>query len=393
MKSKKLACIMLSLAFASACLLGLASCSIKSGLTGGVAATVNGEKIMEDDVTEYIENFRKNNGLEDDEAWASWMEASGYTPETIREQVIDNMKDTELIKQAAQEKGITVSKADIDASVEAARSNFESDEAWESALAAAGMTEESYRESIEVPMLQKQLQEAVLEENAPEPATDEEVVNYLAQYAPLFDGAKRSSHILFKAGDEALAEEVLGRINSGELDFADAAKQYSTDTVSAEKGGDVGWDQLNTFVAEYTDALAGLEEGQVSGLVTSDYGIHIIKCTEVFTAPETVTSIDQVPSELAEYVRGVVDDNLKSSAYNDWLSEFVEKADVKINDMPEGLPYDVAISDDAAEGGEEASDAAGDGADDGDDTDDAAAADDAATDEGSAQEESEKEEK
>ena len=42
MKSKKLACIMLSLAFASACLLGLASCSIKSGLTGVVAATVNG---------------------------------------------------------------------------------------------------------------------------------------------------------------------------------------------------------------------------------------------------------------------------------------------------------------------------------------------------------------
>ena len=128
----------------------------------------------------------------------------------------------------------------------------------------------------------------------------------------------------------------------------------------------------------------------MSGLVTSDYGIHIIKCTEVFTAPETVTSIDQVPSELAEYVRGVVDDNLKSSAYNDWLSEFVEKADVKINDMPEGLPYDVATADDAAEGGEEASDAADDGADG---ADDAASADGAATDEGSAQEESEKEEK
>lgn len=390
MKSKKLACVMLSLAFAFACLFGLASCSIKSGLTGGVAATVNGEKIMEDDVTEYIENFRKNNGLEDDKAWASWMEASGYTPGTIREQVIDSMKETELIKQAAKEKGITVSKADIDASVEATRSNFESDEAWESALAAAGMTEESYRESIEVPMLQKQLQEAVLEENAPEPATDEEVVSYLAQYAPLFDGAKRSSHILFKAGDEALAEEVLGRINSGELDFADAAKQYSTDTVSAEKGGDVGWDQLNTFVAEYTDALANLGEGQVSGLVTSDYGIHIIKCTEVFTAPETVTSIDQVPSELTEYVRGVVDDNLKTAAYNDWFSEFVEKADVKVNDMPEGLSYDVATADDAAEDGAGGSDAAADNADSSeassDDAaiDESASADDAATTEGAA---------
>lgn len=387
MKSKKLACVMLSLAFASACLLGLASCSIESGLTGGVAATVNGEKIMEDDVTEYIENFRKNNGLEDDEAWASWMEASGYTPETIREQVIEMYESKELVKQAAQEEGITVSKADVDASVESTRANFDSDEAWENALATAGTTEEEYREEIELSMLQQQLQEKVLEENAPEPATDEEVVEYLAQYAPLFDGAKRSSHILFSSGDEAQATDVLNRINSGELDFAEAAKQYSTDTASAENGGDVGWDQLSTFVSEYTEALADLEEGQVSGLVTSDYGIHIIKCTEVFTAPETVTSVDQVPAELTEYVRGIVDDNLKTSAYNDWYNSFVEKADIQVNDMPEGLSYDVAGSDDAGEDGQGSSDAA---ADEAVSTD--SAADDGAAEE-AAGEGSEKEEK
>ena len=63
-------------------------------------------------------------------------------------------------------------------------------------------------------------------------------------YATAYDGAKRSSHILFNTGDEATAQDVLDRINSGELDFAEAAKEYSQDTGSAENGGDVGWDKL-----------------------------------------------------------------------------------------------------------------------------------------------------
>lgn len=48
----------------------------------------------------------------------------------------------------------------------------------------------------------------------------------------------------------------------------------------------MGWDKTSSFVQEYTDALSGLEKDQVSGLVTSSYGIHIIKCTDVYNAPK-----------------------------------------------------------------------------------------------------------
>ena len=92
--------------------------------------------------------------------------------------------------------------------------------------------------------------------------------------------------------DQATAQEVLDKINSGELDFADAAQQYSQDEGSKADGGNVGWDKLTSFVDEYQTALDGLEKDQVSALVTSTYGIHIIKCTDVFTAPDEVTSID-----------------------------------------------------------------------------------------------------
>ena len=115
--------------------------------------------------------------------------------------------------------------------------------------------------------------------------TDEEVLEYAKTAVASYDGAKKSPISLFDADDKETAQSVLDQINSGELDFAEAAKEYSTDTGSAADGGDVGWDKLTTFVDEYQDALDSLEVGQVSGLVESDYGYHIIKCTEEFTAP------------------------------------------------------------------------------------------------------------
>ncbi|MDE8704020.1 peptidylprolyl isomerase, partial [Adlercreutzia equolifaciens] len=94
------------------------------------------------------------------------------------------------------------------------------------------------------------------------------------------------------ASDEDLAQEVLEKLQSGELDFATAAESYSKDTGSAAVGGNVGWDKLTSFVTEYTTALNELEKGEISGLVTSSYGIHNIQCTDVFEAPEELTKMD-----------------------------------------------------------------------------------------------------
>ena len=93
---------------------------------------------------------------------------------------------------------------------------------------------------------------------------------------------------------------MLDKINAGELDFATAAESYSKDTASAAEGGNVGWDRLSNLVTEYTTALADLNKGDVSGLVTSTYGIHIIQCTDVFEAPEELTSLDQLPTEFQD---------------------------------------------------------------------------------------------
>ena len=122
-------------------------------------------------------------------------------------------------------------------------------------------------------------------------------------YVSSFDNAKRSSHILFSAEDEATAQSVLDQINAGTLDFVEAVQEYSTDSAAKAKDGDVGWDKLSSFDTAYQEALDGLEKDQVSGLVTSSFGIHIIKCTDVYTAPEELTSTDQIPAEFVEQRR------------------------------------------------------------------------------------------
>lgn len=307
----------------------------------GVAATVNGTEIGEKAITTYIENFRIQGALEDDSAWAQWLVDNDYTVDDIRSQVIDYYASQQLLRQAAEENGVTVNSEEVDSQIETMRGYYNSDEEWEEALKSVGMTEASYRSTLELSILENGLKEKVATVTEP---TDEEMLQYAQMYASAYDGAKKSSHILFNSDDEATAQEVLDKINAGELDFAEAAKEYSQDSGSAENGGNVGWDKMTTFVDEYQTALDGLEKDQVSGLVTSSYGIHIIKCTDVFTAPEEVTSTDQIPSEFVDSIKSSLEEQSKDDSFNEWYQNYKDSADIQINDKPEGLSYDVDLT-------------------------------------------------
>jgi foldase protein PrsA len=283
-------------AAAAACVLALAGCGSSDGMTGGVAATVNGTDIAEDQVTNYIQDLRSSQNVSSEEDWANWLNSSGYTPESLREAVINMYVTQELEKAAAADAGVEVTDEEVDAVVESMRSNYDSDEAWQNALSSAGLTEESYRENVYQPMLEEKLLDAVLDEKDTK-ADDDTVLSYLQMYASSLDGMKRSSHILFAADDKKTAQKVLDELNNG-ADFAELAKEYSTDSGSAQNGGDVGWSGLNSFVDAYSDALDKLKEGETSGLVTSEYGIHIIRCTDIWNAPDEIKKLSDAPDEL-----------------------------------------------------------------------------------------------
>ncbi len=327
----------------AACCLALAGCSgTNYGYTGGVAATVNGSEIQEDTITKYIQDFRTSSDLTSDDDWGNWMSENSFDPSTVRDQVVDYYVEIELKKQACEEKGITVDDSQVDEQIDKIKANYDSDDAWKEALSSAGLTEDQYRESVAAGLRDQALEEAVAGDSAT--ADDASVLNMLNTYYTMFNGAKKSSHILFASSDTEKAQEVLDQINAGTLDFAEAAKQYSTDTTSAEDGGNVGWDCINNFVTEYTDALDNLSKDQVSGLVTSDYGIHIIKCTDEFTTDGTATDLSAYPSEFVDYISKIIKSQNESSAYSTWFSDYKSQADIQNNDMPEKVPYNLDMT-------------------------------------------------
>jgi peptidyl-prolyl cis-trans isomerase C len=125
-------------------------------------------------------------------------------------------------------------------------------------------------------------------------ATDEAVA---ALYAERFADAApaqeyNAAHILVATEEEATA--IKAELDGG-ADFAAIAAEKSTDT-SGPGGGELGWFELGMMVEPFSNAVAALEAGQVSGPVQTDFGWHIVKLNEV--RAKAVPTIDEVRGEL-----------------------------------------------------------------------------------------------
>ena len=84
-------------------------------------------------------------------------------------------------------------------------------------------------------------------------------------------------------------------------EFAKLAKENSNDPGSAERGGDLGFFNKGMMVKPFEDAAFKLKQGELSDLVPSDYGFHIIKVTAI--KPASTKSLDEVKGEIANEIR------------------------------------------------------------------------------------------
>ena len=319
-------------------------------LTGGVAATVNGTNLTEDTVTKQIMNVRTSYGYTKDKDWAQYLVDQGLTPKKYRKQVIDSYTQQIVIQQAEKEYNVNVSDDDIEKAWKDACKSAGGEKTFKKTLKTYGYTEDTYKNSLKDSLAQQKLKDAVAPAKTPK---DKEILSYLNENLSTYNDARRSENILIKvdsdASDEdkakakATAQECLDKINSGELTFEQSVKKYSEDTGSKDKKGDVGWDKLTTFVDAYETALQALNKGDVSGIVESTYGYHIIKCTDYFHVDNEVTDIKQVPKAIKKYVANVVKTQNTGTKYNDWLEKYTKKADIKINPMPKDVPYNVSL--------------------------------------------------
>jgi len=138
--------------------------------------------------------------------------------------------------------------------------------------------------------------------------SDEEVAAYYKSNTSRFTEpeSRHSSHILIlgdkdKAAAKAKAEAILAEVRKNPADFAKIAKAKSEDPGSAEKGGDLGILEKGAFVKPVEDAILKLKQGEISDLVESEFGYHIITVTEL--KPAHAKSLDEVKGDIAAEIK------------------------------------------------------------------------------------------
>ena len=133
----------------------------------------------------------------------------------------------------------------------------------------------------------------------------------------------KASHILVK--DEATAKKVKEELGQGKS-FEELAKQYSEDTGSKEKGGDLGFFGPGKMVKEFEEAAYKLKKDEVSEPVKSQFGYHIIKVTDI----KEQKPFDEVKGDIK---KDLVQKKAQDAAFmNDLMMKEIKKADVKVDD-------------------------------------------------------------
>ncbi|NOV23943.1 peptidylprolyl isomerase [Cupriavidus necator] len=174
---------------------------------------------------------------------------------------------------------------------------------------------DSHQQAFSVPE-QAQVEYLVLSGEAlaaSQAVTPEELKSYYESNLARFrvDEQRRASHILISAPKEAPAAQrqaakdkatrLLEDLRKHPETFADVARKNSQDPGSAEKGGDLGFMGRGALVKPFEDAMYALKEGQISDVVETDFGYHIIKLTG--TKPAETRPLDAVRTELEAELR------------------------------------------------------------------------------------------
>lgn len=251
-------------ALAAACGMGLAGCAQQAGqdaaasdpvvntadLSGGVAATVGDVQIGENAVTAYIASFRNSQGLENDDDWGTWLVDYGYTVDSIRGDTLDMYVNQELVRQAAASEGVEVEESAVDEYVQQARDQYDSDEAWQQTLSDGGMTEEAYRATVRISLLQQALTEKVAPGTA---VSDEEVLEYVTTYSADYKEA---------ASLDEVPEDVVTRYR----EYADSVAQQKafSEWMSAFKEGVEVTEEMKPEGLPYDIDLTPYEQAALS---------------------------------------------------------------------------------------------------------------------------------
>jgi peptidyl-prolyl cis-trans isomerase C len=263
-----------------------------------VLARVNGEAVKKADLDRLVKN----------------MELSANKPippdrrDEILRRALDQLVTYTVLSQETRARKVSVSDAEIDGNLKQMQSQFPNEQEFKKALSTRGMTIEKLRSDARIDMSINKMMEA---EVATGPApTDVQAREFYDKNPDKFkqDEAVRASHILIPAdekADEATKkkaraeiDDILKQLKAG-ADFAELAKKHSKDG-SAAQGGDLNFFSKGQMVPAFDQVAFSLKPGEMSDVVTTPFGYHIIKVTD--RRPASTVPFDQVSPRIKEFL-------------------------------------------------------------------------------------------
>jgi len=286
-----------------------------------VLARVNSEGVRRSDFERLLKNVELNNGP-----------VPPDRRDEILRKVLDELITYTVLKQEAKARKVTVSDAEVETQLNSLRASAKTEANFNKELAARKMTIEQLRadarnELAIARMMSDQVASAA-------PATDAEAKAFYDQNPNRFkrDEAVRASHILIKVdqgADEATKKQarakidaILKRAKAGE-DFAALAKENSDDG-SASQGGDLNFFPKEQMVPEFSNAAFALKTGEISDVVTSQFGYHIIKVTD--RKPAGTVPLQEVNDRVKQFLT----EQKKQQQAQAFIAQLREKAKIEV---------------------------------------------------------------
>ena len=293
----------------------------------GAAAKVNGIEISYQRFNGFYEEYRRSKGLA--------VGARGDQQELfkrLRREAMDLIIEQELVRQAAQQQGIEVTAAEVDAAMAELGKPFKTPDDLTRRLEAEGFTEEGYRTHLSGMIAASKYLDAI--RVAAANVSDEELEAYYRdnEYRLTFPEQVRVRHILLtwkplgtpddRAALYAQMAPILEQAREGS-DFAELARQYSQDS-TARDGGDTDFFQRGQMVPIFEEVAFALEPGEISDIVETPFGLHIIRLEE--RKEPSLLPLDEIREVLRDHVR----EEKMETAVDREKTRLRESADIKI---------------------------------------------------------------
>ncbi|WP_408954819.1 peptidylprolyl isomerase [Natroniella sp. ANB-PHB2] len=282
----------------------------------GPIAVVNGEEVLYQDYSHQLNNYLRQYGGQ----------ISGEQILELKDQVLNSMIEQHLILQEVENRGIdpVVSDEEVEEQMDQIIEMYSSsEEEFEQLLEQSGVTIEQVKEDLRINLAhQKGIEKLIDQVQDGVEVSEDELIQSLEEVT--------ASHILIQTDDKTdeeaktKAEEVLELVKEGR-DFVELAEEYSEDP-SAQQGGELGSFGRGEMVSEFEDAAFALEVGEISDLVKTNFGYHIIKVTDKQEASD---------EEIAEQREELIDEMLvdkQQRTLNDLVVELKEDAEIEIKD-------------------------------------------------------------